>query len=64
VSLVLGDFREFFGVPRCAIIIHRAVESEHLRLEATDPVAGAAVAGDLLVDIADQAELQLLDHEL
>src|SRR5262245_4132123 len=39
-------------------------DAEHLRLEATDPVARSAVAGELLVGIADEAELQLLGDEL
>src|SRR5215510_3569188 len=39
-------------------------DAEHLRLEAADPVAGPAVAGELLVGVADEAELQLLGDEL
>ena len=33
-------------------------------LEATHPVARAAVASDLIVEIADHANLKLLRHEL
>src|SRR5438552_18931253 len=35
-------------------------DADHLRLKAADPVAGAAVAADLLVDVADRADLKLL----
>src|SRR6516162_4313617 len=38
--------------------------AHHLRLEATHPVAGAGVATQLSVDIADDANLNLLGQEL
>src|SRR5262249_17778744 len=38
--------------------------ANHLRLEAAHAVAGAAVAADLPVDVADRAELKLLVQEL
>jgi hypothetical protein len=34
--------------------------ADHLRLEATHPIAGAAVASDFFVDIADRTDLKLL----
>src|SRR5262249_23605245 len=37
---------------------------DHLRLKAADAIAGAAVAADLLIDIAHRADLKLLGHEL
>src|SRR6195256_4828556 len=39
-------------------------DAEDARLEASNPIAGAAVAGELLVGVADQAELHLLGEEL
>src|SRR5215468_5029397 len=39
-------------------------DAEHPRLEAADAVARAAVTGELLVGVADQADLQLLGDEL
>ena len=38
--------------------------ADDLRLEAADAVAGAAVATDLLVDVADDTDLELLGQEL
>src|SRR5262245_45742449 len=38
--------------------------ANHARLEAADPIAGTAVAADLLVNIADQSGLKLLGQEL
>src|SRR5215510_2091764 len=37
---------------------------DHLRLKAADAVARAAVAADLLIDVAHRANLKLLGHEL
>src|SRR5215831_4218096 len=39
-------------------------DANHARLEAAHPIAGAAVATDLLVDIAHQSGLKLLGQEL
>src|SRR5579872_1354958 len=39
-------------------------DADDLRLEATDAIAGSAVAADLLVDIADEADLPLLGEKL
>jgi hypothetical protein len=39
-------------------------DTGHLRLEATDAVAGAAVAADLLVHVAHHPDLKLLGQEL
>jgi hypothetical protein len=39
-------------------------DAEHLRLEASDAVAGAAVAADFLLRVAYQANLNLLGQEL
>src|SRR5258706_4228400 len=39
-------------------------DADYLRLEATYPIAGAAVATELIVDIADYADLNLLGQEL
>src|SRR5258708_2635677 len=36
----------------------------HLALEAADATAGAAVASDLFIDIADETDLELLGQEL
>ena len=38
--------------------------AHHLRLEAAHPIAGAAVATDLFVHVADDADLNLLGQEL
>src|SRR5262249_32901013 len=38
--------------------------ADHLRLEAADAIAGAAVATQLSVDIADETDLKLLGQEL
>src|SRR6516162_316604 len=38
--------------------------AHHLRLEAAHAVAGAGVATDLLVDVANQSDLNLLGQEL
>src|SRR5262249_54724763 len=35
-------------------------DADHLRLEAADPIAGATVATDLLVDVAHRSDLKLL----
>src|SRR5260221_14154025 len=39
-------------------------KTDHARLEAADPVASAAIATDLLVDIADGPDLNLRGQEL
>src|SRR5439155_233579 len=39
-------------------------DANHLRLEAAHAVAGAAIAPDLFVDIADETDLELLGQEL
>ena len=39
-------------------------DAEDARLETSDPVAGATVAGDLLVSIADQPDEKLFRQEL
>jgi hypothetical protein len=39
-------------------------DADHLRLEAAEVVAGATVAPDLFVDVADKTNLDLLGQEL
>src|SRR6266508_711236 len=39
-------------------------DADHLRLEAADPIAGTAVATDLLVHVAHESDLKLLGQEL
>ena len=39
-------------------------DAEHPRLEGADPVAPSAVARELVVDISDQADVQLLGQKL
>src|SRR5215469_11801871 len=39
-------------------------DAQDAGLEAADPVAAAAVAGKLVVDVADEADLPLLGQEL
>jgi hypothetical protein len=38
--------------------------ADDARLEAADPIAGAAVAADLLIDVAHEANLNLLGEEM
>src|SRR5439155_361361 len=39
-------------------------DADHARLEASDAIAGAAVAADLIIDVAYEPDLKLLGQEL
>jgi len=64
---VLAEFHVGLGVEIGVIVLVEQqdiadlrTDAVHARLEAADPVAGAAVAGKLLVAVGDHANPQLL----
>jgi hypothetical protein len=50
--------------PDAGTLESATADAGHLRLETANAVAGAAVATDFLVDIADHTDLKLLGQEL
>src|SRR5262245_63334361 len=62
--LVALEVEEALQVAERDDVADLRAQPEHPRLEAADLVAGAAVAADLLIGVADQADKTLLADEL